>query len=336
MSGPPRRGLAVDVAKIAMGVSFTFNVNHGNARIPITPVFPDMAALQRLSKLSEAHCVLLAVQYATESNLTALRALTALRDGDLPLELTLSILLNYLPEEKDPSSYCEYLQELANGSRYPGESPAESLDLESVEQLSNSRAKKKRHALDLTPVVHPLYAAASEVDIFTHFLIHRAHRIDAQTGLLDLVPKLIVPFLGHSEYLRTWFISTVLPLLRLSYEYYPQSDASSLDEFAALKGQRAIDYQLSHMRNASGMDIQHAARDLKGVVAPWLCGANERKRRRTISEGRRASIAQDEARKTDDWDYLFIATLDWNSLVSCMYVSHNESSYSMCTQQAQP
>jgi len=305
VSGPPRRGLAVDVAKVAAGVSFTFNADHGNARIPVTPAFSDMAALQRLSKLSEAHCVLLAVQYATESNITALRALTALRDSHLPLELTLSILLNYLPEEKDPSSYCEFLQDLANGSRYSGENPAECLDVGSVEQLSNSRAKKKRHALHLIPVVHPLYAAANEVDIFTHFLVHRAHRIDAQTGLLDLVPQLIVPFLGHSEYLRTWFISTVLPLLRLSYEYYPQSSAFLLDDFAALKGQRAIDYQLSNVRNASGTDIQHAARDIKGVVAPWLCGANDRKRRRTTSEGQRPSIVQEDAYETDDWDCLF-------------------------------
>jgi hypothetical protein len=70
-----------------------------------------MAALQKLSQLSQPHCVLLAVQYATESNILALRALTALRDGDLPLELTLSIILNYLPEESDPSSYHDFLHD---------------------------------------------------------------------------------------------------------------------------------------------------------------------------------------------------------------------------------
>ena len=264
-----------------------------------------MAALQKLSQLSQPHCVLLAVQYATESNILALRALTALRDGDLPLELTLSIILNYLPEESDPSSYHDFLHDLATGSRYPGETPAASLDISAVEQLSNSRAKKRRHALHLPPVVHPLYADEGELDLFSHFLIHRAHRIDAQTGLLDLVPQLVVPFLGHSEYLRTWFISTVLPLLRLSYEYYPQSSATTLDEFASLKGRRAIDHQLSHVRNANDAQIHNAARDLKGVVAPWLCGANDRKRRRITREGRRASIAQDQAHEPDDWDCLF-------------------------------
>jgi hypothetical protein len=264
-----------------------------------------MAALQKLSQLSQPHCVLLAVQYATEANILALRALTALRDGDLPLELTLSIILNYLPEESDPSSYYEYLHDLATGSRYPGESPAASLDITSVQHLSNSRAKKRRHALDLPPVVHPLYAEERELDLFSHFLIHRAHRIDAQTGLLDLVPQLVVPFLGHSEYLRTWFISTVLPLLRLSYEYYPQSSASTLDDFAALKGRRAIDYQLSHARSATDNYTHNAARDLKSVVGPWLCGSNDRKRRRITREGRRASITQGQAHELDDWDCLF-------------------------------
>ncbi|CAO2653370.1 Nn.00g027810.m01.CDS01 [Neocucurbitaria sp. VM-36] len=264
-----------------------------------------MATLKKLQTLSGPHCVLLATQYATEANVVALRALTALRDADLPLELTLSILLTYLPEETEPPTYLEYLNELATDSRTPGQDPAASLVLTSVEELSNARAKKRRRALELLPVVHPLYAAETELDLLSHFLIHRAHRIDSQTGLLDVLPQLLVPFLGHSEYLRTWFISTVLPLLRLSYEYYPQSTTSSLDEFARLKGKRAIDYQLSNARHASGTEIHNVARDLKGVVAPWICGANERKRRRITSAGRRASIAQEQPQEPEDWTCLF-------------------------------
>jgi hypothetical protein len=264
-----------------------------------------MPSLQNLSQLSGHHCVLLAVEYATASNIKALQALTALREADLPLELTLSILLTFLPEELEPSAYIEYLNELATESPNPGEDPAAALDTTSVEELSAARAKKRRKALELLPVAHALYAAEDDLDLFSHFLIHRAHRIDAQTGLLDLVPQLLVPFLGHSEYLRTWFIATVLPLLRLSYEYYPQGATGSLDEFAHLKGSRAIDYQLANIRQATGPDVHHVARDIKGVVAPWMCGANDRKRRKLSSEGRRASIAQDQAKEQDDWDCLF-------------------------------
>ncbi|KAH7070726.1 Sec39 domain-containing protein [Paraphoma chrysanthemicola] len=267
-----------------------------------------MASLQKLRQLSAAHCVLLAVQYATKSNIAALRALTALRDADLPLELTLKILLSYLPEELEPSTYIEFLHELATDARSPGDNAAASLDVASVAELSVSRAKKRRKALDLLPIAHPQHtqhATDDELDTFSHFLIHRAHRIDAQTGLLDLIPQLLVPFLGHSEYLRTWFISTVLPLLRLNYEYYPQTANGSLADFAWLNGKSAIDYQLSQARNTSDANVHNVARDLKGVVAPWMCGANERKRRRLSSKGRRASIAQEQPQEPDDWDCLF-------------------------------
>ncbi|USP78684.1 Protein transport protein sec39 [Curvularia clavata] len=264
-----------------------------------------MAALQKLSKLSGPHCVLLAVHYATQANVPALQALTALRDGDLPLELSLSILLNYLPEEYDPASYYGYLAGLATGSLSPGENPADILDLAPVEQLSDARAKKRRHTLALRPIIHPLYAADSDIDLFTHFLIHRSHRIDSQTGLLDLVPQLVVPFLDHSEHLRTWFISTALPLLRLSYEYYPQLPAPTLDEFAALRGKHAIQSQLSGALSTSKDNIHNVARDLKGVVAPWLCGAHDRKQRSLMIQDRRGSIGEEGARTHDDWDCLF-------------------------------
>jgi hypothetical protein len=266
-----------------------------------------MSPLQKLQQLSGPHCVLLAVQYATEANMTALRALAALREQELPLELTLSILLTYLPEELESSAYTEYLDELATGSRQVGDDFTAVLDMAAVEHLSNSRANKRRKALHVLPIKHALYAAEEEqeLDIFSHFLIHRAHRIDAQTGLLDRVPQLIVPFLGHSEYLREWFISTVLPLLRISYEYYPQATTESLDDFARMKGKRAIDYQLSNVRNASGGDMNRVARDIKGVVAPWMCGANQRKRRRLSGEGRRASTTYEQASEADDWGCLF-------------------------------
>ncbi|KAF2628158.1 secretory pathway Sec39 [Macroventuria anomochaeta] len=266
-----------------------------------------MSVLQRLQKLSELQCLLLAVQYATESNIDSLRALTALRESELPFGLVLNVLLTFLPEGAEPTAYVEYLNELATGPRHPGDDPAAHLAIAAVEALSKSQAKKRRREIELLPLVHPQYAAELELDPFSHFLIHRAHRIDSQTGLLDLVPQLIVPFLHHSEYLRTWFISTALPLLRLSYEYYPQGTASSLDEFASLRGKRALDFNLSNLRAArkAGADTQNAARDLRGIVSPWICGASDRKRRKISSENRRASMAEMQTQESNDWDCLF-------------------------------
>ncbi|KAL6703812.1 hypothetical protein ACN47E_009031 [Coniothyrium glycines] len=264
-----------------------------------------MTPLQQLQQLSAPHCVVLAAQYATEANIAALRALTALREPDLPLELVLRILLSYLPEEADPASHVAYLHELATNARTPGHDAAASLDTSGVELLSSARAQRKRHALELVPLVHPLYAVETGLDAFGHFLIHRAHRIDAQTGLLDTIPQLVVPFLGHSEYLRTWFISTVLPLLRLSYEYYPQSTAPPLDEFAQLQGRRAIDLQLSHARSAKDQQVHTVARDLKGLVAPWMCGATDRKRRRLGIDSHPTAVGPEHVAELDDWDSLF-------------------------------
>lgn len=266
-----------------------------------------MSTLQRLQKLSEVQCLLLAVQYASESNIDALRALTALRESELPLELVLKVLLTFLPEGAEPTTYIQYLYDLANDARHPGDDPAACLDITAVEALSKSQAKRRRKEIEVLPLVHPQYDAELELDPFSHFLMHRAHRIDSQTGLLDLVPQLLAPFLNHSEYLRTWFISTVLPLLRISYEYYPQGSALSLDEFASLRGTRALDFNLSNLRAArkAGADTQNAARDMRGIVSPWICGADDRKRRKISGEARRASIAEEPAQASSDWDSLF-------------------------------
>ena len=268
-----------------------------------------MSVLQRLQKLSQLQCLVLAVQYATEPNVDALRALTALREPDLPLNLVLRVLLTFLPGTVEPTTYVEYLNELATNSRHPGDDPAAHLDIAAVEALSKSQAKRRGKDIQsqLLPNLHPQYDAELELDPFTSFLIHRAHRIDSETGLLDLVPQLIVPFLSHSEYLRTWFISTVFPLLRLSYEYYPQGIAVSLDEYASLRGKRALDFNLANLRAArkAGADTENAARDLRGVVSPWICGANDRKRRKISGGVRRASIAEESVQESNDWDALF-------------------------------
>jgi hypothetical protein len=268
-----------------------------------------MTELQVLQNLSASHCVLLAVQYATDSNISALRALTALKEDDFEYELTLRILLTYLPETADPTQLANYLHELATNSRNPGGHPTTSLNLFSVQDLSNSHARKKRRKIELLPLAHMLYENDTELDPLTLFLIHRAHLIDADTGLLDLVPELVTPFLHHSEHLRTWFISIVLPLLRLGYEYYPQKQTPSLETFTQLRGRRAVEYQLSYLRqtNGSNVDADYAARDLRGVVGPWMCGANERKRRKLLVEDRRASISQErtDTAEPDDWECLF-------------------------------
>ncbi|KAF2183130.1 secretory pathway Sec39 [Zopfia rhizophila CBS 207.26] len=263
--------------------------------------------MAELQKLSAPHCILLAVQFASEANINALRILTARRQDAFAPELSLRILLTYLPESVETSIYTQYLYDLATSPRLQSEKPVVALDISLVKELSDSQARRRTNKLHLLSLAHPLYRNESGLDPLTLFLIHRAHRIDSETGLLDLVAQLVVPFLDHSEYLRTWFISTVLPPLRLGYEYYPQNTIPSLDTFAQLKGTRAIELQLSNLQHArrAAHESENAGRDLRGVIGPWMCGANERKRRKLDVEQRRASIGQQQEHETDDWECLF-------------------------------
>ncbi|KAF1994705.1 secretory pathway Sec39 [Amniculicola lignicola CBS 123094] len=262
--------------------------------------------MAELQELSPSHCVLLAAHYATESNIGALQALATLREDDLQLGLMLRIILTFLPESADPSQYVEFLHNLASNARTYTDDQV-TLDTSAVTDLSTGQARRKARRQNLKPLAHPLYQAESALDPLTLFLIHRAHQIDESTGLLALVPLLIVPFVGHSEYLRTWFISTVLPLLRLGYEYYPQKPTPSLETFAQLRGERAIDTELSNLRQSRNnpSEIRDPARDLRGVVGPWICGENERKRRKLDSGGRGPVVDKQVGPEVDDWECLF-------------------------------
>ncbi|KAF2477035.1 secretory pathway Sec39 [Lindgomyces ingoldianus] len=262
-----------------------------------------------LSELSAPHCLLLAVHYAAEANITALQELTSRRHDAFEPALIFRILLTYLPESIDPSQYTGYIHDIAAGSRTHDDEPAVALDVSLVKTLSGSQARRRVHKLHLQPLAHSLYQAESSLDPLTLFLLHRAHQIDAETGLLDLVPHLVSPFLESSVYLRTWFISTVLPLLRLAYEYYPQNPTPSLEAFAQMKGRKAVESQLLYLRRSGGTvpDTRDPARDIRGVVGPWMCGARERNCRELHVHHLRGTIDEPQSLELDDWGFLF----DW-------------------------
>lgn len=271
--------------------------------------------METLARLPAPCCILLAIRLASESNIAPLRTLCSRRQDALPVEILLSVLLTYLPETTDPSSYTTLVQEVVSDS-FDHVEASDSIDTSAVNGLSAKRAQKRVQKANLLPLPHPTYSDAPNEPL-TNFLIHRSHRIDAETGLLDLIPHLVLPFIESSTYLRTWFISTVLPLLRHDYEYYPQSVPISLDSFASLSGQRALDTLLSHQQSESenGEHTRALARDLRGLVGPWVYGATSRKRRRTGGTAqRRLSVAphEEKGERTGTaleiesaWDHVF-------------------------------
>ena len=108
-----------------------------------------------------------------------------------------------------------------------------------------------------------------------------------------MVKKLVEPFLSHSVLLRTWAISTLLPLLRLDYEYYANAGSPhSLQSFERLSSYSAIQELLSNNTTSPNQDFKkEIGRDLRGIVGPWTDGKKTTKRRKLESATRRRSSA---------------------------------------------
>lgn len=247
---------------------------------------------------SPAHIVLEAVRLATDADVEPLRKLAAQHAGTLQLELVLRILLTYLPESTDPSVYAAFLQDLTSGSlsALDGDGSIST----STQGLSDAEARRQVRKLHLLPLSRLPGLDADTIDSFAAFLLNRAHRIDSETGALPLLERLLEPFLGHSTYLRTWCISALLPLLRLDYEYYPHRAPSySLESFETLQGRVAVDALLSGASQPTGGEQGTevaSARDLRGLVGPWMYGHNQSKRRK-LSKSTETGLAQ--TRTTD-------------------------------------
>ncbi|KAF9886930.1 hypothetical protein FE257_010671 [Aspergillus nanangensis] len=238
--------------------------------------------------LSGAHAILLATHLCASGNVSQLPLLQSRFSRWLPLERLLRIILTYLPESTEPQSYNEVLQELCGGSSLRSE-PSD-LDLSSVKDLSEAVARKRVRKLRLLPLKYPEDEESDDSDLLVQFLIHRAHRIDSETGLQPLILDLLLPFYQQTPALRTWLVSSLLPLLRLNYEYYPNQDETfSLDTLESMDDNTAINVLLSMTSvENSNMDL---VRNLRGLLGPWMYGSNRSKRRRLNETTQQTSIS---------------------------------------------
>ncbi len=232
--------------------------------------------MEALNAPNAARIILEAVRLTQDVDITTLRQLTTRNAGLLNLDLILRILLTFLPESTDPALYTPFLQ---NALTIYGTQTVESTLPCEPDEEANHRVRK----IHLLPLADPQYICEDSIDSFTLFILHQAHKIDAETGSLNLVLRLIDPFIQHSDHLRTWAISTFLPLFRLDYEYYPHDDPSySLDAFEALNGNPAITALLSKAAQSSNEETKsRLERDLRCLVGPWMYGVGKRKRRKS-------------------------------------------------------
>ena len=259
--------------------------------------------------MSRARTILEVVVHTANGDIPALTQLLT-TSSIVKLEHVLRILLTYLPEGTDPDTYTGFLQQLYE--RYD-QKEAPATHIGSPRDSKEDEARLKVRRLRLLPLAPPQIHFDQNADPLSIFLIHQAHKIDADTGSLDLVCRLLEPFVSHSEILRTWMISTLLPLLRLNYEYHPNSGSNlSIVEFEDLEGRIAVQTLLSQAAQKHGQDKVEAGRDLRGLIGPWMYGESSRKRRKLFHEDKREALVTfsapargvpGEAEKSD-WSYV--------------------------------
>ena len=237
-----------------------------------------------------AHAILEAVRLATDADIDSLRQIVVGEAHTLKLDLVFRILLTYLPESTEPSVYTGFLHDLVYGNLNALDHST--LSNSGLAHLTEDEAQRRVRKLRLLPLEVAPGPDDEVSDIFSAFLVNRARRIDQETGLLSLVRELLEPFLTHSSYLQKWFIGTLLPLLRLNYEYYSQHvPFYSLETFEKLQGPTAINALLSEaVRRHEHEDEGQIDRGLRGLVGPWIYGHTREKRRKT-GGGRQENLA---------------------------------------------
>lgn len=220
------------------------------------------------SPLSPAKLVLLASHFATNADLISLSSLAAQHATVLHKEVILRILLTYLPETLHPNIYIPFLKKL-NADELE-DSLDGVYDTSFVDHLSDEQASKAVKKLRLLQLAHIEPLPENPTDPFSSFLFRRCYRMDEEAGMLARLPDLLLPFLQHAPAAATWMVSTILPLLRRNYEYYPQKSAQySLLEFQNLPDRKAVEYLLAE---TGTRDDGHGllGRDLRGLIGPWL------------------------------------------------------------------
>ncbi|TDZ28725.1 Protein transport protein sec39 [Colletotrichum spinosum] len=212
--------------------------------------------------------VLLAVHLAINADIDNLASLTSRYPTVLRKDLVLRILLMYLPETVNSSDYVLFIEELSTGEI--ADRQAGDIDCTIVESLSDEDAIKRVRKLRLSPLAWDYAPFDTDGDPITLFLLRRAHRVDEEAGLLTQVPDLLRPFLQYAPDIRAWTVSTVLPLIRRNYDYYPTDGAPcTLAEFQSLPDVTAVSALLSQTGRRPG-DYHLIGRDLRGLLMPWL------------------------------------------------------------------
>lgn len=253
--------------------------------------------------LSAARIVLLACELCSSPDFEGLQVLQQRYPKVLGPELCCRILLTFVSGNEHPRQLLPILKQLRGVSS--GDALRKATDTSSIEKLNDTDVYRKLRRLYLHQLRSIDSASPGSDDIVARFVIQLAYNIDADTGNLPAVLELVEPFIENNEFLRQWLITTLLPLVRLDYEYYPEGGSGlSLETFHDLGRSEGLGTLLRTARSESGEGKRSIGRDLRGLVGPWMYGERPLKRRKLSQNFRRASITsqgRDPALEDSGW-----------------------------------
>lgn len=200
-----------------------------------------MAGSTSLYALSPAHVLLLAINFASASDLESFIRLKSLHPRVLTPAVTLTILL-FLPESIQPSTYVPVINSVLGGPEaYISGINKDGLkgievDTSPVADLSEKivqiRVDRLLSTVPTLSSVVPEDDGLGHQELVSEWLQIRARNIDTETGMLSLVESLLAPFVGRLKKVDAYYNGTVKVLSRLVYEYDNSGESSSGNESA--------------------------------------------------------------------------------------------------------
>lgn len=198
-----------------------------------------MAGSASLHTLSPAHILLLAINFASASDLDSLVSLKKIHPIVLTPAVVLTVLL-FLPESLQPSTYIAVINTILGGPEaYTTSTSHESFKKVEVNTSSVSDLSEKTAQVRVDKVLAKVPKlsnvglednAMGHQDLVSEWLHIRSRNIDTETGMLSLVESLLAPFIGRLPKIEAYYNGTVKVLSRLIYEYDRAEEDSSGEE----------------------------------------------------------------------------------------------------------
>ncbi|OAL40044.1 hypothetical protein AYO20_00462 [Fonsecaea nubica] len=250
------------------------------------------------NRLTDAHVVLSAVQATSDGDLDSLRNIVRWRPDIFSTTFVYRLLLSFYPAEiSEQSALVKLLHDLRNRSDDARESEPPSIE-PSIANLTNDDALRRCHALSLRQISgNETIRTESEL---ANVVIEWAKRLEQLHGSAQPAGEFVQHFIDQDADLRLWYETCLVPVIRLQYEFYPDSEEviglQDIEKLSDTEGVRTLLQYAVNTHNPS-----EVARDLDCVVSPWVRGASEAKRRRVDYSTEDTPVQEGPWESVYDW-----------------------------------